>query len=120
MGLENGIAIKNVEELPKFAKEDGVVVYWRKCWNLRDAVLDVIDPKRVYKEDRKIDAEDIPAIVRAIIPFLSKDHWKDKNQTIWEFEEMLDILLKDVENLIRLEVWLEEHQEAEVEFFDSY
>lgn len=119
MGLENLILINKVEELPKFAQKDGVVVYWRKCWNLRDAVLDVIDPKRVYKEDRKIEAEDIPAIIRAIIPFLSKDHWKNA-QTIWEYEEMLDILLKDVENLIRLKVWMEEHPEAEVEFTDSY
>lgn len=118
MGLDNGIIIRNAK-LPAFAKENGEVVYWRKCWNLREAVLGVLDPKNVYDE-YAIGVEDIPALIRAIIPFLSKDYWEEHGESIWEYEDMLDILLKDIENLIRLKVWLEEHPEAEVEFYDSF
>lgn len=120
MGLDNGIAIKGVEKYPDFAP-DGEIVYWRKCWNLRSAMLDVLDPERRKKDwDYEIEAEDVPAIIRAIIPFLSKDYWKENNSSIWEHEDMLPTLLENIENLIRLKIWWEEHPNAKVYFYDSY
>ena len=67
-----------------------------------------------------IELEDIPAIIRALKPFLSKDYWEDEAESIWEYEEYFDNMY---EILIKLE-WLKQNwsnlQIKEVYFYDSY
>lgn len=119
MGLDNGITIKNVSEYPKFAP-DGKVLYWRKCWGLRDAFLNVLDPKNKQEYTFNIEPEDIPALIRAIKPFLSPDYWRENAESIWEYDEMFDTLVENIINLEHLKEFLLNNTNAIAEFYDSY
>ena len=132
MGLDNGIRIKGIpeEELRKAPYydehwgdylNDGEIepVYWRKCWGLRAVVLSVLHMDQDEYE-KNIDPEDIPALIRRLKPFLSRDYWDENAESIWEYDEYFSTVYK---NLIFLE-WLKEyyknHPYIKVYFYDSY
>ena len=126
MGLDNGFILKKVDKttIPKFVTyseyEDEIeVVYWRKCWGLRNAVLNVLHASS-DKFEFQVEAEDIPAILRAIYPFFSEEYWEEHGESIWLFEEKIDSLVHDVIDLAWLETYLTEHPEVECYFYDSY
>ena len=129
MGLDNGFILRteSAVDAPAFVelfdyefKDNEVeVVYWRKCWGLRDAVLKVL---HAGDADYHIDvaAEDIPAIIRAIKPFFNKEYWDENADSIWEYVEFFDNLVQTVFNLYWLQSYLMEHPDASCYFYDSY
>lgn len=129
MGLDNGFILKNINkaDIPRFIRYDDnymkenevELVYWRKCWGLRDAVLQVLHAGD-EGGDYQVDAEDIPAILRSIYPFLSKEFWEANADSIWTFEEKIDSLTQDTLNLHWLHAYMEGHPEVECYFYDSY
>lgn len=129
MGLDNGFILKKINkaDIPSFIRYDDEyreeneveLIYWRKCWGLRNAVLRVlhVEDERGYY---RIDAEDIPAILRNLYPFLSKEYWEDNADSIWTFEEKVESLIQDILNLKWLYAYMEDHPEVECYFYDSY
>jgi hypothetical protein len=105
-----------------YHSEGWCIAYWRKCWGIRGAILYVLDPQNKKSDQARhpIELEDIPAIIRALKPFLSKDYWENEAESIWEYEEYFDNMY---EILIKLE-WLKQNwnnlQIKEVYFYDSY
>ena len=134
MGLDNGIEIKNfkkdkLNEIPnfiqytKYCREDTDVAdveiaYWRKCWGIRAAILDVLNSNEEY--GIKIDREDIPKIIEVLIPFFSKEYWTKEANSIWEFEEYFNNMLSIMINLKWLYSYMEDNPNLEVVFYDSY
>ena len=129
MGLDNGFTLKNVDKttIPKFIQYDDTymgeneleLVYWRKCWGLREVVMNVL---HMGDQDygKQVEAEDIPAILRKLYPFLSKEYWEENADSIWSFEEKVESFTHDILNLTWLEGYLREHPEVECDFYDSY
>lgn len=129
MGLDNGFILKTKDTIKvpscvelfdyEFKDNEYEVVYWRKCWGLRKAVLKVLHaPDDAYHIP--VEAEDIPAIIRAIQPFFSKEYWAENADSIWEYDEFFDNLIQTVLNLSWLKTYLEEHPAAFCYFYDSY
>lgn len=130
MGLDNSITLNtkiNVEKVPyKFLRERmslfGDVCYWRKCWGIRREIYN----KLHFQEENiggglyKLDREDIPAIIRIILSFIDNEKWDRDADSIWEFEEIKDILVYDVVALEWLHEYWGKHPDLEVEFVDSY
>lgn len=126
MGLDNGIMLKcSDEEYKKFPYYDETelgqefkhIAYWRKCWSIRRDIL-----HKLHGEDgghTKIDPEDIPAIIKVLKPYLSKDYWED-SETIWEYEEYFDHLYELLVNLEYLKEWFKANPNTECYFYDSY
>ena len=133
LGLDNGFRIsgvRNSDDIPSFVVcDDGTVyangeveielVYWRKCWGLRAAVLSTLHATKDEYEV-PVDVEDIPAIIRAITPFFSKEYWDEEGESIWTFEEKFPYLIQDVINLKWLESYMKDHPEVKCYFYDSY
>ena len=143
MGLDNGIILrrlttdKSIKEqienktLEKVyvtpldfyvEKTDDSLCYWRKCWNIRKAFLNVLDKPDNLEGLRGyylIEPEEIPAIMRNIIKLCNKDEWEDDNP-IWEFEEMQESLIIDLVNLKLLQKYLNENKDIIALFYDSY
>lgn len=129
MGLDNGFRLKYVDRttIPNFIhyKDDFMgeneveLVYWRKCWGLREVVMGVLHMTNTDYEKR-VEAEDIPAILRALYPFLSKEYWEENADSIWTFEESISNFTQDILNLKWLKGYLEEHPNVECYFYDSY
>lgn len=131
MGLDNGIILKNpkLKQIPPYVKprfegntEYFDVCYWRKCWGIRRIFLRVLDPEHKYENSCKIpiDAEDIPALQRALKPFFDKKYWEENAESIWEYEDYLNVLLQDWVSLCWLENYLKNNLDSECYFYDSY
>lgn len=130
MGLDNGFVMCNLnkKDVPNFATfwlrdydepDKAEVIYWRKCWGLRDVVLDVL---HASNNDYRIpvEAEDIPAIIRVIKPFFNERYWEDVGDSIWTYDEMFDNLVNSVLTLEWMKWYLEEHPDVTCYFYDSY
>lgn len=131
MGLDNGFVMCNLnkKDVPDFATfwllhdysepDKAEVIYWRKCWGLRNVVLDVL---HASDNDYRIpvEAEDIPAIIRAIKPFFNEQYWEDEGRSIWTYDEMFDNLVNSVLTLEWMKWYLEEHPDVSCYFYDSY
>ena len=130
MGLDN-IRIKNVKledlKVPWFVKLDDCpyseqqeveVCYWRKCWGIRDIFI-----SKLHYEDggeTKVEVDDVPAIVKALEPFMSKSYWEEYADSIWEYDEYLFQQSLNLKNLLWLGQYMKENPDIEVYFYDSY
>ena len=149
MGLDNGIILKtrrplvdadfyneenermilshDMWRMPVEPNEDGwyeyEICYWRKCWNIRERILNILGGDRGdigggYYED--LTTTDILGISDAIYLLLynGAEHWRD---SIWEFEEVVPNLGADIAKLGWLVRFMEKNaMSCEVEFYDSY
>jgi len=133
MGLDNGIVATGLtrDDIPCFVKlpfdkdyppNEIDITYWRKWWGLRGDILDVLHAP--YQEDTchiPVDAEDIPAIIRKMEKYCSKEYWDENADSIWEFEEVIGFsLLQQMLNLKWLHAYMLEHPEVKCYFYDSY
>ena len=133
MGLDNGIVAIGLtrDNIPSFVQlpfskdqtpDEIDITYWRKCWGLRGDILDVLHAS--YQEDTchiSVDTEDIPAIVREMQKYCSKEYWDENANSIWEFDEIIDFgLIQQMINLKWLHSYMLEHPEVKCYFYDSY
>lgn len=130
MGLDNGILVTGIKksDIPSFVKlplpldsweQEIEIAYWRKCWGIRSAILDTLHgSSQGYTQ---IDVEDIPAIIKHLLPFCSKEYWDANADSIWEFEEAIDFtLIQQIINLKWLYSYMLEHPEVKCRFYDSF
>ena len=133
IGLDNGIVVRKKDhsskiELPSFVKDrwdfsetDQVeIAYWRKCWVIRDRILDVLGGENDTGH-YNITQPRLLEIINKLKKFLHQDYWEDYAESIWEYDEFIE---NQVEILINLS-WLswfmiQEGNDIEVYFYDSY
>lgn len=131
MGLDNGIILRKVNpdtlsinKLTKLDKTysdnpDTEVCYWRKCWGIRNAIVDKFHFDREGGE-HKLDAEDIPVIIKILFDFYGKEEWEEEADSIWEWDEFKDNLRQQILNLTWLYDYMLANPDVEVYFYDSY
>jgi hypothetical protein len=135
MGLDNSIYLKTSpnEEIhfPSFLEpyddEDGFeICYWRKCWNIREAIINCTKEGQKYHGDGGVfdlTIKDLEAISVELYKFLlaGEDNWNDSEQSIWEFERMLPHLARDIAAIGWLIEYLKKHPTTAYAYFlDSY
>lgn len=131
MGLDNSIEVKrtvfstNLKELQPYAlswdekKEfDFEFAYWRKCWNVRAAILNCLD-KEVNNYSVPLSVAEIDRIIEALKGF-NKKNWEDMGSSIWTWQEQKPRLKEAIKNLEQLKKLMVKYPELEVEFVDSY
>lgn len=134
MGLDNGIMLKIEsgklpDDFPGTLDDFNIawlkdhkeleVCYWRKCWGIRGAIMEVLHMNKDNSE-HKIDAEDVPAIRRKLIQFMHPNYWEEEADSIWTYDEFAETLIQQLLNLKWLEKYLKDHPDAECVFYDSY
>ena len=138
MGLDNGFYVKSKKRkitrdmLPDiinypFEEDyyDGNVeiVYFRKCWGIRNGVLDILG-KRFASVDEYLFEIDKPEQVLDIIGlfsyFLDPNRWEDEGNSIWSFEEIRAQLIVSIINFAAIEIFMKENPDVYLEFYDSY
>ncbi len=140
MGLDNGVVVRSSKRLvtrdilPKelvypFDKDYTVgeveIVYWRKNWNLRNAVLDsnAVLPTGANTYEFSIDTSaQVFELIKIIVSFMNKDTWEDDEygSTIWDYDEILPILQRDVMNLAIIASFMINNPDVYLVFYDSY
>ena len=135
MGLDNGVQIRRtpetnkIEELKVFNQDwnkelryDFEVTYWRKCWNIRN---DLMDLGIGYDEGYySMTVEDIEKAIELLKSY-NDDNWTDGGSCIWEFTSDEDgwsyseHIKQDIESLKLLRQLMDKY-DLDVYFYDSY
>lgn len=135
MGLDNGIYVKSNKrkftrkDLPKgiiypFDKdydESPEICYWRKCWGIRGAILDLAGTRSedLYYTDFE-KPEDVISIIRVIVHFMIRKNWEDEGDSIWDYNEILPQLENQLVNLALIYSFMKENPDVYLTFYDSY
>ena len=129
MGLDNGILIRNTNrkevcypfKYSSIEHDSGLTIcYWRKCWNLRNAILYGINGNtKSNNEYYNLDIHQVK-VIRAIIKYyiFHPKAWESNN--FWEHKEILHILIRDMWNLSVLILYMGRNPNKIVTFYDSY
>lgn len=133
MGLDNGIIIREADKIKEYLLKcpcfewDDIdepynyqhIAYWRKCWGIREAILGVLHAPQEGGE-YPVEYDDVPAILRALKPFLTREKWDEDADSIWEYDEYLDTMVNTYIRLTWLADYMKDHKELKVYFYDSY
>lgn len=135
MGLDNGIQIKrntstnSIPELKQFELSydnkhqfDFEICYWRKCYNIRNMIMDVVESARDNDKSDILTTTDIEKIIHGLQSFNSAN-WQEDGGSIWDWDDEEDPysekIQRDIENLKNLQTLMEKY-DLEVYFYDSY
>ena len=132
MGLDNGIEIKRRADLPASAftyfdeeyraknNYDLEVAYWRKCWNVRSIIMDILHVSEDNDSYTTMTVEDVDAVIAALRK-MNKNNWLDCGSCIWEWKEFRGFQRDNIRNLRRLRYMMKKKPEVfEVYFYDSW
>lgn len=137
IGLDNGIDVKSRSRaitrkmLPeglvypwdeKLDSPDTVeILYWRKNWGLRDKVVETFplcddsDWEYVIKTSQQVFE-----LIKIIISFMNKETWEEDGDSIWDYDEILPILQRDIINLAIIAAFMKNNPDVYLVFYDSY
>lgn len=135
MGLDNGIQIKrntstnSIPELKQFELSydnkhqfDFEICYWRKCYNIRNMIMDVVESARDNDKSDILTTTDIEKIIHGLQSFNSAN-WQENGGSIWDWDDeeypYSEKIQRDIENLKNLQTLMEKY-DLEVYFYDSY
>lgn len=133
MGLDNGVMlkVKNEKDYEKahclFNHESWYepcefeVAYWRKCYDIRNAILRVVDPSVTNEYRFPVTLDNIDDIIKTFKYFLHKKEWEEEADTIWEWDENTRRnQARNLRGLRCLRRWLRRHPDDTAYFYDSY
>lgn len=135
MGLDDGICVRRSEytnripALKRFEeswdtekKYDFEVCYWRKCWNIRFMIFDVVPSTRNNYESDPLTIEDIDNIIKGLKSF-NADNWIEYGGSIWDWDDKDYPYSKHIKQNIKDLKYLKKlmkKYDLEVYFYDSY
>lgn len=132
MGLDNGIEIKRRADLPALAftyfdeeyrakhNYNLEVAYWRKCWNVRSIIMDILKVRDNNDSYTTMTIDDVDAVITALCK-INKKNWLDRGSCIWEWKEFKGIQRRNIRNLRRLRYMMKKKPDVfEVYFYDSW
>ena len=137
IGLDNGIEVKSRrraitrEMLPeglvypwdeKFDGPDTVeILYWRKNWGLRDKVVETFPLCDGSDWEYVIEtSQQVFELIKIIVSFMNKETWEEDGDSIWDYDEILPILQRDITNLAIIAAFMKNNPDVYLVFYDSY
>lgn len=59
-------------------------------------------------------------LIRIIVSFMNKETWEEDGDSIWDYDEILPILQRDVMNLAIIASFMKNNPDVYLVFYDSY
>lgn len=135
MGLDNGIEVKRTECTNKFAELqqfnvtwdgnhefDFEICAWRKCYNIRNMILDILKDTQEIDYEYPLTTEDIDNIIKGLQSFNS-NNWQKNGGSIWNWDDeeypYSEYIKDDIKDLQTLRKLMDKY-DLEVYFYDSY
>ncbi len=133
MGLDNSIAVhSNCRKITRSMLPEGLVypwneeleegveiLYWRKNWGLRNAVLNYFDDDEKYEYTIET-SQQVFDLIRIIVSFMDENKWEDEGDSIWEYNEILPTLQQNIINLAIIASFMRNNPDVYLIFYDSY
>ena len=130
MGLDNGITIckKNLNSSiilnESFILSDYEVCYWRKCWGIRNDIIDYLHNTYEIQEELyeyELTLADLQAIYDILLSWYNKKKWNESGRSIWDWKTIKEQLRYDCNRLAYLIAKKEVYwDDLPVYFYDSY
>jgi hypothetical protein len=130
MGLDNGICARKtgaididrkLEKLSTYQWEGSYdIAYWRKCWNVRDAIGNALGS--FYDNGiTDIGRDEVLAIIKELKKF-NRKNWSDGAPwgSIWEWEEIKQSHRDCIRRLKKLTRLMKKYPALTAYFYDSY
>lgn len=131
MGLDNGFMAKRTgvaridKRLNRLSSWTSIdrgeeeIAYWRKCWNVRRVVLNIISDtgENTEQYEFSVDYVDVFLVARELAKF-NKKTWEC--DSVWDWEEIKHQHRRNVRRLRRLARLMRRYPFIEVHFYDSY
>lgn len=95
------------------------VAYWRKCWNVRDAIFDILDIKEPNDSVTPMTAEDVEQVIARLKRF-TRDNYDYYGGTIWDWIDFKKINKRNISRLKKLLRLMKKYDNIEVVFYDSW
>lgn len=135
MGLDNSIEVKrnaytnNIPELKQFEEPwykqyeyDFSICHFRKCWNVRAMIFDVVKHTHNNGTSDPLTTTDIDNIIQGLQSFNS-ENWQEDGGSIWDWDDeeypYSEQIQCDIEKLKVLRDLMDKY-DLEVYFYDSY
>lgn len=103
----------------KFDEEGIEILYWRKNWGLRNAVVNYFDGDEKYGYTIETPQQ-VFDLIRIIVSFMDKNKWEDEGDSIWEYDVILPILQQNIINLAIIASFMQNNPDVYLIFYDSY
>ena len=133
MGLDNGIDIvrnsysNKIKALKRFTisydrnkKYPFEICYWRKCWNVRRDILNIVDQSDTEQYRFDLDTSAIKEILKVLKSYNEKNWEYGGYGSIWEWSEHKKFNRRHIRNLKKLVRIMKKYPDLEVYFYDSY
>lgn len=135
MGLDNAICIRRNEitnkipDLCQFAPDwdnkleyDFEIVYYRKCWNIRNDILYLIGKRFTDEYEFTLTKDDVTAIIKLLKSY-NKENFEDNGSCIWDWDDeewpYAEKIQEDIQKLETLKELMDKY-DLDVYFYDSY
>ena len=130
MGLDNGIAIRRATapaDVAKIFQEKEWekkynhidVAYWRKCWNVRNIVFDLLEIDDFNDSQTTMTADDVERVI-AELRKLNSANYYDGGGCICNWHEFKRINSRNIKALKQLVKLMKKYPDMEVYFYDSW
>jgi hypothetical protein len=130
MGLDNGIEIRRRDDLPlctsifdeEWRKRNSYnleVAYWRKCWNVRSIIFNILQRGDDNDSDIEITREEVLEIIKQL-KRINRRNFYDMGSCFWEWDEFKIFNRRNICNLTKLARMMKKHPEIVPYFYDSY
>lgn len=135
MGLDNAICIRRNEitnkilDLCQFAPDwdnkleyDFEIVYYRKCWNIRNDILYLIGKRFTDEYEFTLTKDDVTAIIKLLKSY-NKENFEDNGSCIWDWDDeewpYAEKIQEDIQKFETLKELMDQYN-LDVYFYDSY
>ena len=95
------------------------IAYWRKCWNVRDIILDLLQVPFDNDSQTPMSIDDVIAVIKAL-KRLNAKNYTDRGGCIWEWSDFRRINRRNIAALNRLARLMKKNDGLEVYFYDSW
>lgn len=98
---------------------DPSVAYWRKCWNVRNIIFELLGIEEFNDSQTTMTADDVERVV-AELKKLNSKNFCDRGDCIWDWDEFKYSNRRNIKNLKRLARLMRKEPTMEVYFYDSW
>lgn len=137
MGLDNGFYVRsNKRKITRDILPAGIVypfdtdytdngveiIYHRKDWGWRTDIINTFGWRSMSENQYKFEMGPGQALrmIELTASWLDKERWENEGSSIWEYDEIKKILIRDISNLAIIYGFMLENPDVYLEFYDSY